>query len=134
MAQQLAPLTTVRGSTLYSNFSPKMFNGNADEFNPKAFSNGDGLLIFPGKHGTALPSIRLENLRDGMEDYSLLARLPAATRAQLIGQAITSKTGWPSSSAVEAGQGVNVTVDAHGLEALRRRAAAVVAGELHNDE
>eukprot|EP01050_Picozoa_sp_SAG11_P025455 SAG11_NODE_5747_length_1472_cov_5.530226_1_plen_119_part_10 len=108
--QQLVPLKTIPGSTLYSNFSPKMFNGAADKFDKKAYSNGDGMLIFPGKHGTALPSIRLENLRDGMEDYGLLAHLPASTREQLIAKAITYKTGWPSSPSVEATQGVNVTV------------------------
>lgn len=31
--------------------------------------NGDGHLIYPGPNGTALSSIRLEALRDGMEDY-----------------------------------------------------------------
>ena len=56
-----------------------------------------------------------------MEDYGLLAWLGGAQRAALIGQAIQSRTGWPSSPAVEAAQqGVNVTVDAAGLEALRR--------------
>ena len=31
--------------------------------------NGDGQLIYPGPAGKPLPSIRLENLRDGIEDY-----------------------------------------------------------------
>ena len=69
-----------------------------------------------------------------MEDYGLLARLPASTRAQLIAKAIAYKTGWPSSPSVEATQGVNVTVDARGLEALRRRAATTVADEPRDDE
>jgi len=34
--------------------------------------NGDGQLIYPGGGGTALSSIRLEALRDGMEDYDYL--------------------------------------------------------------
>ena len=34
--------------------------------------NGDGQFIYPGPDGTALSSIRLEALRDGMEDYEYL--------------------------------------------------------------
>ncbi len=37
--------------------------------------NGDGVLIYPGKHRTPLPSIRLEVIRDGIEDYEYLAML-----------------------------------------------------------
>jgi hypothetical protein len=34
--------------------------------------NGDGHLIYPGPNGTALSSIRLEALRDGLEDYEYI--------------------------------------------------------------
>jgi hypothetical protein len=34
--------------------------------------NGDGHLIYPGPEGTPLSSVRLEALRDGMEDYDYL--------------------------------------------------------------
>jgi hypothetical protein len=34
--------------------------------------NGDGQLIYPGPDRLPLPSIRLENLRDGIEDYEYL--------------------------------------------------------------
>jgi len=34
--------------------------------------NGDGHLLYPGPDGTALSSVRLEALRDGMEDYEYL--------------------------------------------------------------
>jgi hypothetical protein len=40
---------------------------------------GDGLFTYPGK-GRLLSSIRLENLRDGIEDYDLLTRLASTTR------------------------------------------------------
>jgi hypothetical protein len=33
--------------------------------------NGDGVLLYPGQNGI-LPSLRLKNIRDGIEDYSLL--------------------------------------------------------------
>ncbi len=37
--------------------------------------NGDGLLVYPGPDATPLASVRLENLRDGIEDYEALAIL-----------------------------------------------------------
>ncbi|HPA19276.1 MAG TPA: DUF6067 family protein [Verrucomicrobiae bacterium] len=37
--------------------------------------NGDGLLLYPGKGMEPLPSIRLEVIRDGIEDYECLALL-----------------------------------------------------------
>ena len=37
--------------------------------------NGDGYLTYPGPEGRPLSSIRLENLRDGFEDWELLALL-----------------------------------------------------------
>ncbi len=40
--------------------------------------NGDGLLVYPGRD-RPLPSIRLETIRDGIEDYEMLALLAQAT-------------------------------------------------------
>jgi hypothetical protein len=37
--------------------------------------NGDGYLVYPGPNGSVLSSIRLECLRDGIEDYEMLALL-----------------------------------------------------------
>jgi hypothetical protein len=37
--------------------------------------NGEGYLIFPGKDGSPLASIRLENFRDGIDDYAYLKLL-----------------------------------------------------------
>lgn len=37
--------------------------------------NGDGLLIYPGKGVTPLPSVRLEIIRDGIEDFEYFALL-----------------------------------------------------------
>jgi hypothetical protein len=34
--------------------------------------NGDGFLIYPGRDWTPWPSVRLENVRDGIEDYEYL--------------------------------------------------------------
>ena len=43
------------------------------DFNPRTFklSCGDGCFIYPGENGP-LPSIRLENLRNGIEDWELI--------------------------------------------------------------
>ena len=37
--------------------------------------NGDGLLVWPGPNLEPIPSIRLECIRDGIEDYEYLALL-----------------------------------------------------------
>ncbi|TWD75273.1 uncharacterized protein DUF4091 [Kribbella amoyensis] len=54
---------------------------------------GDGSLLYPGPDGP-VPSIRLENIRDGLEDYNLLDTLqqaidtaPPATDPRLIAEA-----------------------------------------------
>ncbi len=41
----------------------------------KLKNNGDGILIWPGPNATPYPSIRLEIIRDGIEDYEYLALL-----------------------------------------------------------
>ena len=47
--------------------------GPFTEWDPCAFSepfNGEGYLAFPGPNGRPIASIRLENFRDGLEDYA----------------------------------------------------------------
>ena len=39
------------------------------------YFNGEGQLVYPGPNGVPYSSIRLENFRDGMEDYEYLFRL-----------------------------------------------------------
>lgn len=43
--------------------------------------NGDGHLYYPGPNMTMIPSQRLENIRDGIEDYELLHELQTAADA-----------------------------------------------------
>ena len=38
-------------------------------------TTGDGFLIYPGKNATPLSCLRLENIRDGIEDYDYLSLL-----------------------------------------------------------
>ena len=41
----------------------------------RKYKNGMGNLVYPGRNGKLLPSLRLENLRDGLEDYEYLVML-----------------------------------------------------------
>jgi hypothetical protein len=43
--------------------------------NKRQYKNGMGNYVYPGKNGKILPSLRLENLRDGIEDYEYLVLL-----------------------------------------------------------
>lgn len=45
----------------------------------RKYKNGMGNLVYPGKNGELLPSLRLENLRDGLEDYEYLVILKKLT-------------------------------------------------------
>ncbi len=49
--------------------------------------NGDGLLIYPGPDETPLPSLRLEVVRDGIEDYDMLCVLRDAYEALMASEA-----------------------------------------------
>jgi len=63
------PLRLRANSSLLTDFSPKRFNSKANAHPTRggvAFSNGDGILIWPGATGP-LTSIRFENYRDGLE-------------------------------------------------------------------
>lgn len=39
------------------------------------YYNGEGQLVYPGPDGATYSSVRLENFRDGMEDYEYLYKL-----------------------------------------------------------
>jgi len=51
----------------------------------RQFKNGMGNYVYPGRDGRILPSLRLENLRDGIEDYEylmILKKRVAVTKAR----------------------------------------------------
>ncbi len=54
-------------------------NPYQDPMNTTWQQNGNGLLYYPGPNGP-VPSIRLELLRDGMEDYEYLSQLASLVR------------------------------------------------------
>ena len=81
-----------------------------------AFSNGDGIFVYPGSDGP-LSSLRLENFRDGLEDLELLARLAATDPARMETLAKQVITGF------EPRVGVNATDDPRVLANARLAAA-----------
>lgn len=58
---------------------PIRFAEHLDTYNSFG-TNGDGLLAWPGPEMTPYPSIRLEVVRDGIEDYEYLALLERCVR------------------------------------------------------
>ncbi|UCF35301.1 MAG: DUF4091 domain-containing protein [Acidobacteriota bacterium] len=63
-----------------SRIDPPWPRSKADTWNSRSFewANGDGLLVYPGPGGTALPSIRLSVMRDAIEDWEVLFLLKRA--------------------------------------------------------
>ena len=59
------------GSEIEKNYA-YITSGPFTEWNPKSFreSHGDGNMTYPGPEGKPLPNLRLENFRDGLEDYA----------------------------------------------------------------
>ena len=51
-------------------------------WNPKSFreSHGDGSMNYPGPGGEPLPNFRLENFRDGLEDYAYVLSLESRVK------------------------------------------------------
>ncbi len=69
---------------------------------PHGEFHGDGVLMLPGEHGP-LSTIRLENIRDGIEDYELLRLLRekrgADTARRLAGRVTRNRTAFSRSPA-----------------------------------
>jgi len=61
----------------------KYVDADYANWNPNSYGtcNGDGFLIYPGPDGKPLGSVRLANIRDGIEDYEYFHRL-----AELVAQ------------------------------------------------
>ena len=58
----------------------------------KRYSNGDGTLMYAQASGP-VPTLRLLNIRDGIQDAALLQLLPNATaRAELVRKLVRSPT------------------------------------------
>ena len=66
----------------WRNNSEPITSGPFTDWNPNSFSkyNGDGSLVYPGPDSTPLSSIRLENFRDGLDDYAYIIILDEIIR------------------------------------------------------
>ena len=63
----------------FPNNDKPITTGPFTEWNPASFgpNNGDGSLLCSGPGGKPLATIRLENFRDGLEDYAYVKQLEA---------------------------------------------------------
>lgn len=66
----------IKGQWPEKSWKPYIINIHS---NKRQFKNGMGNYVYPGKDGRILPSLRLENLRDGVEDYEYLVMLKNLT-------------------------------------------------------
>ncbi|MHC4498175.1 MAG: immunoglobulin domain-containing protein, partial [Planctomycetota bacterium] len=71
IAFQIGPIT----SGPYTNWDPRTIWHESKQ----GWASGDGSLFCPGPDGP-IPTIRLENIRDGLEDYEYLTKLKEITR------------------------------------------------------
>ncbi len=124
------PLRLLPGTSTRTNFSAIRFNGAAIPGQPNAFSNGDGILIYPGLSGP-LASTRVERYRDGLEDLELLrsALRHSPTTAKHATEIIRTviKSFVPETSMLA---GVNATDDPDVLENARIGIAKLLIEEL----
>eukprot|EP00930_Biecheleria_cincta_P028194 TRINITY_DN19665_c0_g1_i1.p1 TRINITY_DN19665_c0_g1~~TRINITY_DN19665_c0_g1_i1.p1 ORF type:complete len:624 (-),score=107.13 TRINITY_DN19665_c0_g1_i1:12-1883(-) len=81
------------------------------------FANGDGMFVYPCENGPC-SSMRLESIRDGLEDWELFRRLgPAAV--PLLEQVVSGPQEWDA--------------DPHLVESIRRQAAEQLMEKLRSD-
>ena len=69
--------------TTYWRENQPIVSGPFTGWNPHSFStyNGDGSWFYPGPNGLLMPSLRLENFRDGLDDYAMTQLLSAQIAA-----------------------------------------------------
>ena len=114
------PMCDWREATMYTDGLCSSIGGT--------LSNGDGSWMFPGPDGLPLSSIRLENLRDGIEDLEMLKKLPAERRAKLLkpvlanGNKCVSQAPWSDARH----RCVDWQDDPAALERVRRQAARLL--------
>eukprot|EP00051_Salpingoeca_urceolata_P008965 m.110276 g.110276 ORF g.110276 m.110276 type:complete len:586 (-) comp16033_c0_seq3:126-1883(-) len=96
-------------NTAYTDFDPAnyIWAGQYDDI----WANGDGQYLYPGEDGP-LETVRLQSIRDGLEDWELFSMLPAATAAPLLAALVQGPESWVEDSAA--------------LFAARRQAAAAI--------
>lgn len=84
---------------------------------PQFGVNGDGILIWPGPDLTPWPSLRLEIVRDGIEDYEYLALLARCIQAASIRQDIPGELLDQANSLLEVPKDISRTMQDYTLTA-----------------
>ena len=86
-------------------------------------TNGDGYWMYPGEGARPLSSMRLENIRDGLEDSELFARLGSDRSHDVITRVLKENLHCVANSTSRADYCVRWRDDPAALEAARREAA-----------
>ncbi|MGC9316401.1 MAG: glycoside hydrolase domain-containing protein [Armatimonadota bacterium] len=94
------------------------------EWDPRSWNNanGDGCLYYPGQHGP-LATTRLENIRDGLEDYELLRLLDIEAQRHMDESGETASDRGGQLGALIAPSRREYSRNPDELAAVRRRAA-----------
>lgn len=77
-------------STWVNNYTPQAYQGVTCfpdipwDYDIAENKQGDGMIIYPGKAFTPIPTIRLEIIRDGIEDYEYFSILKKLTENEMI--------------------------------------------------
>ena len=77
--------------------SKPITTGPFTDFDPRSWTtyHGDGSWICPGPDGTPLPTVRLENFRDGLEDYAYVRTLEATiAKVEAADELRAGRDGW----------------------------------------
>ena len=101
-----------------------------DQYQPQFLCNGDGTLFYPGvpakiggTHDIPVSSMRMKELREGMEDYEYFAILDGMGLSDFV-QAEVESRAWKS---------YQWEHDPGGIEESRHRLAEMILGELDTD-
>lgn len=81
-----SPLTRMPHASMMTNFSPAAWPDGTP-----SSANGDGNFVYPCPAGPC-STIRLKNIRDGIEDWELLSRLGAEDKSRLITTLVANGT------------------------------------------
>ena len=89
----------VNKSSPYTNFNPANYIWEPKFYD--IFANGDGQYLYPCEDGKPCTSIRLSNIRDGLEDWELFIKLKQSNGAndvddgiQLIEEMVRGARDW----------------------------------------
>ena len=82
--------------TRWANNEKPIVDGPFTSWNPASYKdfNGDGSLLCPGPDGRPLATVRLENFRDGLEDYAYVRILEETIAAKKAGQLSARDKRW----------------------------------------